>query len=304
MTTRGITPVRANEGRYQAVAQTSLSLGQTRFGNSLATRLYNALPPPVNFRVGNISLEDLTARLMVWTIYLPQGIMAIRYRQNPFETWSRNILVWMGTIGATLLAKHPKYGFNAIFNEFMVPQARLKKLPDSLTGKIDFMRKHPRYLLDALVNPFRPKENYLQFLKEAGVNLKSFGYKGEDLSVAIRKYRPWTSLDINEKMLLLQLKKGAKSAAKARAIENIVKRMTLCKFVSVGMSSMLIAYVIGVALQKAIFTFVAPLDKRFTPRVKLPSGGDAAPQAGYNGRFSALNMPPQSALQLGGMVQR
>lgn len=239
----------------------------------LAKFIYNNIPPPVNTRVGGMSLEDFTLRLMVWTIYLPQGIMAIRYRQHPFETWGRNVLVWLGGIAIVLLGKHPKYGFNAIFNQFMVPRQKLPKLPDGMLEKARLFKQNPKMLMEHLVNPLRPRENYLEIMREAGINLRTLGYKGpytsEAMLKAVREKPFWPTLDINEKYKLHALRNMVRSASKRQAVENVIRRTTLCKYLSVGVSALLMAYLIGVALQKAVFDYIAPLDKRFKPRTKL-----------------------------------
>lgn len=225
--------------------------------------LFKTLPPSLNLRVAGMALEDFTARIMVWLIYIPQGVMSILYRQNPFETWGRNILAWLGSVSVTMLGKHPKHGFNAIFNRMMIP--RMQK---------------PIHWSDRLFNRFRPRANYLELLHEAGVNLKAMGYKGDftrqSLAKAVREKPFWNSLDVNEKMMLLSLRQTALQQGrrqKAQSIEEVLKKASGCKMLSVGTSAVIMALAIGVFLQKAVFKFISPLDRHLVPRTRMNKDG-------------------------------
>jgi hypothetical protein len=265
MKTRGISPdhrVIDKDMRVRPGQQLAHNTGNVRFGG-FAQTMFKTLPPALNLRVGGLSLEDFTARLMVWLIYLPQGIMAVLYRLNPFETWSRNIGAWLGSVGITLIGKHDKYGFNSIFNHMMIKP------------KV----KNPDSFLERLFNRMRPEANYLQLLKEAGVDMKKMGFKDEltkesfDKNVAKKAF--WSGLDTNEKKMLLNLRQQAlrqKNMVKVGHVDQVMRRMFAARMLSVGTSAMLMAIVIGVLMQKAVFKFISPLDKRFTPRSSVFKG--------------------------------
>jgi hypothetical protein len=266
--------------------------------------LYNNLPPPVNMRVGGLSIEDFTNRLMVWTIYIPQGIMAIKYKQHPFETWGRNIIIWLGMLGVNIVGKHPKYGFNAGFNALMTPKEKLAPLPQSITERAGFFFKNPRQILNHLANPFRIDRNYLEIAREAGVNLKKVGVKG-NLAEAV-KGAVWSKFDVNEHekilgfadILLERAEKAGGSRLKARLTEQaqLVKkvafRISAMKYLSVAAAAILMSVFVGVFLQKLVFMFIAPLDKKLVPTTKLKTGSEEGANPMKSGvRTRGYDMP-------------
>lgn len=240
------------------------------------------LPKPPNMRIGGWSLEDFTSRLMVWLIYIPQGIMAILNKQVPFETWGRNMSVWLSTTGITSLGKSPKYGFNTFFNWFlMLPQI-----------------KRPHNGLEKLLNRFRMPNNYLELLHEAEIDLKQMGFKGDftkaSFNDAVKKQSFWSALSVTEKMKLEKLKNkliSQKNFAKIKVIDQVQKRMAVSKISAIMLSAVIMALAVGIVVQKAIFKFVSPLDKRFVPKTDLKTSDLTSQQ------YSALPINQGISLQ-------
>ncbi len=274
------------------------------FSGTTADWLFKNLPAPVNTRVGNLSLEDFSARLSVWTFYIPQGIMAIRTRQHPFETWGRNILAWFGVLGITLLGKHEKYGFNRWFNNLMLPKERLAPLPTSTPQFFGHVLRHPLKTLKYMVNDTRMEMNYLALAKKAGVRLREIGIKSDELDKAIVKDAVWTKLDVNELFKVLEYAKRLKTKAaksnnehikrfltkRAQMAEGMVKRVSLCKYLAFAASTVLFTVTIGVMLQRAVFLFIAPLDRKFVPNVKVKLNTfDNQDDKNSGSRFSGAN---------------
>lgn len=223
------------------------------------------MPPAPNTNVGGLSLEDWAARSsLLASVYVPQGLLAIWERQGPIETWSRNVMTFIGGIAITMFAKHPTFGFNALSNQLMVPKDPLKRLPQGMFNKIGFFFKRPDAALRYGINALRPTYNYMEIFKDAGLNLKKLGYSGEqtakDFLKVLKNKTFWTALDVNEKQRLLNY------APKADLIKAMLKRITACKILSVIGSGILMTILTGIGVQLLVFSVFAPMDKYFTPK--------------------------------------
>lgn len=264
-----------------------------------AQTLYRNMPPPVNYRVGNISIEDATARTMVIpSVYIPQQIAAIKLRQNPYETGARNFFAWLGIIGVTLLAKHPTFGFNAIFNQFIVPKVQD---PKTLNSKLSHLKEEAEWQkiqsspLLKWINSKRPELNYLKIMNDAKINLKTLKYKAAtdeaSLLKAVRKGTYWADLDVNEKRLMLHfIKNELKNKPQSEAF-GLLKRISAFKMLALLFTAMMVAYVIGIWLQKIVFKYVSPLDRKFVPQSRVTNDfGTMLSGNGSGGGFPSTNI--------------
>lgn len=287
MTIRGIpTAGTITRGRV-ALAQSRPPQGnQPRFGNGFANWLVKTMPNAPNMVKGGLSLEDWAARSsLLASVYVPQGILALWERQGPIETWSRNIMTFIGGIAITIFAKHPTFGFNALANQFMFPKERLKALPKSLSEKLSFFMKRPKALVRYAVNALRPTYNYLELFKEAGLNLKKLGYSGghtaQEMLKVMKNKTFWTALDVNQKQMLINY------TPKASLIKALLKRITACKILSVIGSGILMTVLTGIGVQLLVFSIFAPMDRIFTPKSETRKK-----------KFDPYPLPPAAAVDL------
>ncbi len=203
--------------------------------------------------------------------------------QGPLETWARNILAWVGSLGVTLFGKHPQYGFNSLFNKFMQPWNKKHTMPQGFRNQIKFLsKKSPKTWLDYIANSFRFKKDYLSIFKSAGIKAKH-----------------WTELDNNERQHMLnyitKLRNGMLknqpifSKYQARLTEDILTRIGMFKLGSVLLSGVLMTAVVGIALQKMVFKFIVPLDQKFFPKPKTKFELDGIAGASHHNAVSAVN---------------
>jgi hypothetical protein len=99
-------------------------------------------------------------------------------------------------------------------------------------------------------------------------------------------------LSAEDQLLQAARKKGWQKnlIRKIDSIEQISKRISSTKIMSVMAAALLMAVVVGVFLQKLVFMFIAPLDKHLVPKTKLkPKTGDDDDDAtGFQKRMNSL----------------
>lgn len=219
---------------------------------------------PMDTREMGLSIADLSSRTFVWFLYVPQSIAAFLYKEHPIETTSRNLLSWAASLLIAVGLKHPSWGINSLFAQWMLPKNLKPHVPS-------FFNK----LLYTLSNPLRPKYNYLQLIQKVDPSLtKTIGYSGSkklaDLNKAIIKKAFWSQPDfdfnISSKLALYQKQYQLMGQTQeAKQIKNFLFRKNLCRLFSVGTGGIITGLLIGVLLQKVIFRFFEPLDKKFFP---------------------------------------
>jgi hypothetical protein len=114
-------PLKAAKSATVEIANGAAHLG-------LARRLDRWLGKLGNMEVskGNLSLEDWASRTAtVFSIYIPQGYLSFKEKKHIWETNSRNVIVWLMTVGIFMLNKSDKFGTNLALNEFMRPKGSL-----------------------------------------------------------------------------------------------------------------------------------------------------------------------------------
>jgi len=165
----------ATRCRVRAVTPAVESSPNVRFSGKLdwAKEIHHLLPPANLGSLHGYNLEDLSFRLgLIPAVYAPQQYLAMKYKQQPWETLLRNTLVLIGSLTIIHWTRGP---FNTFVNNFMTVKKDAKDLPDfnKLTGwakiKAQFDQK--------LFNPRRPDFNYLESLFKAGIKLESLGVK-------------------------------------------------------------------------------------------------------------------------------
>ena len=225
---------------------------------------------PLNIiKLGNMSLPDWTSRLMTLGLYIPQGYFAIKYQRQPYETWGRNVLVWISTFYLIMLSKNPSFPINQFFNQLFLPKQQLKRAK-TIGQKLKLLLS-PKKLLNELINPFRPDFNYLECFKKAGINLQKLGITG-NLSQEVKK-APWSLLDLNELRQVkgyvdqLQMRYSVTSELRILGqkmkIERFLNNMLILNLVKSMTLALLTAYLIGIVVPYLVFRYISPLDKRF-----------------------------------------
>jgi len=257
-------------------------LPHTRRENTLPLRhgnvswwLYKKLPEPFDITAGGLTIQDWSTRIMLLSLYAPRIFLAFKYRQHPIEITGREATIWFSQLALLLLQRSP-YGFNKWVDPFMHP--KLKVIPPK-TGFLSGLRTG----LAAWVNTHRIDANYLEFLKKAGIKLHT---KNPDLSKAVKE-ASWFHLRANEMNTLVlyfeKLKKqlpsleGEARRVQQKEIQNLnrfINRFTYLKGATFTISTLLISLVVGVWVNKFIFKFFAPFDKKFVPKTKLASNLD------------------------------
>lgn len=82
-----------------------------------------------DIRKFNLSLEDWAARfLTVFSIYIPQGFLAVKENRHKWETNGRNVVIWTMTFALTALMKNDKFSANSWLNRFMAPNNHYDKI--------------------------------------------------------------------------------------------------------------------------------------------------------------------------------
>lgn len=246
----------------------------SRYASALSTegQKINILPV-IDMKYKNLSINDISTRLGILGVYIPQGIMAIHYQRHPYETWVRNILAWVSTNVILQSIKDPKSYYSSFKNQFLVPKKQFKPLGKKPLSYIGLAFKKPFEALDRALNIVRTDWNYLKWLDKAGISLKSLGVK-EDINKAIYKEAFWSKLDINEMRLIENtaqrlLKKhqlyGPRPLLKQQAMQiaSFIRRVSgMHYFANISMAVAQI-YIAGLLVPIVTFILTDKLDKRF-----------------------------------------
>lgn len=226
---------------------------------------------PIDMRYKNLSFQDWASRFSILGVYVSQGIIAIQHHRRPMETWLRNFGAWYLTAQIMMYTKDPASLYSWVMNQTMVPK---KPASSFLSQKYSFWErlKNPRIFLDKALNPYRPKWNYLDWCRRAGINLKSIGVNGK-LSEEVYKSAIWNTLDVNELRLLDFFKqqlyrrgmahKQPRLLNQVKALESFIANITKMRMASVGVQSVGTILLVGIFVPWAAIKIAAPFDKRF-----------------------------------------
>jgi hypothetical protein len=120
----------------------------------------------------------------------------------------------------------------------------------------------------------------MMIFHRAHLDLKTLGYSGpitpKALDAAIRQKPYWGSLDFTERKLIRLyyerlMRQGA--TRQAQQIKQVMDRVLVCRLLATATSALFVVYIIGIALQQAVFKYISPLDRRFVPRTRFSLEG-------------------------------
>jgi hypothetical protein len=246
-------------------------------------KLFTAKLFKSDVRFGGLSLEDIASRVQtIVGVYLLQGYFSVKDQKHPWETNGRNVLVWILGILVPLLSKHPTIGVNPVLDKL-------------------FMKKrneNPSNWFSAQLNKLRMPIDYKQILEGAGIEKPKEG--------------DWAKMDANKlhriRMFKEELENRAKglgaplNAEEQKLLEHmpgLLRRLNVFPLVSTAIITAATVYIIGVLAMKAVYKFIAPLDKDFNPngvnRPKPPPG--AVPQTSPMAQPSAPFQGAPQAVQ-------
>jgi hypothetical protein len=222
-----------------------------------------------DLKIWGFSINDWASRVnTLLAVYAPALYFSLVPEKKHFwETNGRNALIWLTTLGVTILTKHEKVGVNALLNHVMPQKKGLKVAEGKNLG--DKIGRLWQKGLDTL----RPKYDYYEMLHKAGVLTEE-----QTKDVRNKAANKWC-LDNNQiEQLKMKMEQIADKLKNNKAIEGMSKdkaeafvknvpklmnRMSNMKMAALAANMAATIFVIGIWAMDIVFKYIAPHDPDF-----------------------------------------